>query len=218
MNAAREDRRTAVRVEALDGYVIDVIYADGVEVEYRLSHLMDQGVFRRLQPRSVFESIRIGAGGRSVGWVDPEGRIEPLIDIGADTIRRKGHQVAGPKPPEEADSVFWKGDVPENFDLDDWLSSVIEALAEAVAEIGEVELGAQSIFIHGDELELRIDVWPAPYPSPPGVEARVTWELVAGEETVNGETDVQPDDSMTYAREHVLGEVNWGISYVGKRR
>lgn len=209
-------RPVAVNVEALDGYEIKVTFNDGVEVQYNLAPIMGQGVFRRLQPRHHFEWVQVGQAGRSVGWPDPEGTIEPLIDIGSDTIRRKGRGVSG-TPSPQADEVFWRGEVPAlaEFDADPWVASLVDTFTVALAPLGQTEVGAQSIFVHGEHYELRVDLWLAPFPSPPGVEARISWALRCNELTVDGETDVQPDDTLAVAREHVLEEIQWGLSEIG---
>jgi len=148
MNIPRSKRRTAADVEVRAGYGIRVTFADGVQVDYDLADTMKRGVSRRLQPRSIFERVQLGESGGAIGWPDPVGKIEPLLDIGNDTIRRKGHRVAG-SPTREADEVFWQGEVPDvmAFDVDDWVATLMDALADALAALGQTEVGTQIILM-----------------------------------------------------------------------
>ena len=56
-----------VAVEPREGYRIWLRYADGVEGEVDLSHLVGKGVFAAWRDRAFFERVRIGAG-RTIAW------------------------------------------------------------------------------------------------------------------------------------------------------
>jgi hypothetical protein len=68
----------AVRVKALPDYKLWVKYADGVEGEVDLKHLVGKGVFGLWSDYSAFEQVYIGNEGQ-IAWSD-------TIDICPDTV------------------------------------------------------------------------------------------------------------------------------------
>lgn len=54
-------------VRALEGYRLWLRYADGVEGEVDLSHLVGRGVFKAWQDRAFFEAVRIDEAG-AIAW------------------------------------------------------------------------------------------------------------------------------------------------------
>lgn len=56
-------------VKALPGYRLWVHYADGVEGEVSLAHLVGKGVFRAWETPGAFEQVRIGEYGQLL-WDD----------------------------------------------------------------------------------------------------------------------------------------------------
>ena len=78
-----------VSVKTLSDYKIWIKYADGVEGEVDLSHLVGKGVFSQWEDINVFQSIHLG-NGRSITWNDQ-------IDLCADALYL---EITG-KTPEE---------------------------------------------------------------------------------------------------------------------
>lgn len=68
----------AVEVRALPDYKLWVRYADGVEGEVDLKHLVGKGVFAQWRDYSAFEQVTIGSDGQ-IAWSD-------TIDICPDTV------------------------------------------------------------------------------------------------------------------------------------
>ena len=68
----------AVRVKALPDYKLWVKYADGVEGEVDLKHLVGKGVFALWRDYSAFEQVHIGSEGQ-IAWSD-------TIDICPDAV------------------------------------------------------------------------------------------------------------------------------------
>ncbi len=66
---ANPDPFRPIAVEARDGYRIWLRYADGVEGEVDLSHLVEKGVFKAWRDRAFFERVQIG-GGNAISWND----------------------------------------------------------------------------------------------------------------------------------------------------
>jgi hypothetical protein len=58
-----------VEVKALPGYRLRVRYADGVEGEVDLSHLVGKGVFTSWKDPRAFEQVSIGSSGE-IRWND----------------------------------------------------------------------------------------------------------------------------------------------------
>jgi hypothetical protein len=58
-----------VQVNALPNYRLWIKYADGVEGEVDLSHLVDKGVFSIWNDYAVFEKVYLGDGG-AIAWTD----------------------------------------------------------------------------------------------------------------------------------------------------
>lgn len=58
-----------VKVTALQGYKIRILYTDGVEGEVDLSHLVGRGVFSLWNVPNAFESVGIGPSGE-IKWSD----------------------------------------------------------------------------------------------------------------------------------------------------
>ena len=58
-----------LKVTALPGYKIHIRYADGVEGDVDLSHLVGHGVFSLWNEMKVFESVSIGPSGE-IKWSD----------------------------------------------------------------------------------------------------------------------------------------------------
>lgn len=78
-----------IQVKALPNYKLWIKYADGVEGEVDLSHLVGKGVFTLWNDYSAFEKVYIGTS-RQIAWTDE-------IDLCPDAIYM---QVTG-KTPEE---------------------------------------------------------------------------------------------------------------------
>lgn len=78
-----------VEVKALPGYRLRLKYADGVEGEVNLSHLVGRGVFRLWDDPGAFEDVSIGSSGE-IRWGDQ-------VDMCADSLYM---QLTG-KSPEE---------------------------------------------------------------------------------------------------------------------
>lgn len=68
----------AVHVKALPDYKLWVKYADGVEGEVDLKHLVGKGVFNLWSDYGAFEQVYIGREGQ-IAWSD-------TIDICPDTV------------------------------------------------------------------------------------------------------------------------------------
>lgn len=58
-----------LKVTALPGYKIHIRYADGVEGDVDLSHLVGHGVFSLWNDPNAFESVSIGPSGE-IKWSD----------------------------------------------------------------------------------------------------------------------------------------------------
>jgi hypothetical protein len=58
-----------VKVTPLPGYKLRLRYADGVEGEVDLSHLVGKGVFSAWNEPGVFERVRLGPSGE-IQWSD----------------------------------------------------------------------------------------------------------------------------------------------------
>lgn len=58
-----------VKVTAVPGYKIRIRYADGVEGEVDLSHLVGRGVFSLWNEPGTFENVSIGSSGE-IKWND----------------------------------------------------------------------------------------------------------------------------------------------------
>lgn len=58
-----------LKVTALSGYKIHIRYADGVEGDVDLSHLVGHGVFSLWNDSNAFESVSIGPSGE-IKWSD----------------------------------------------------------------------------------------------------------------------------------------------------
>lgn len=118
--------------------------------------------------------------------------------------------VADGKAHGEGRDVYWKGVEPE-LDIAAWLSELVAELADELGQLGQVETDEQPVIrVLGESFVLRVRLWLSPFPSDDRVEARIAWSFEG--EGVDGQTDVQPDDSMAFARQHVLEEVRWGLS------
>jgi len=80
----------ATDVKALPGYKLWIRYADGVEGEVDVSHLVGKGVFALWNDERAFEKVRLGAGS-AIEWSDD-------VDLCADSLYL---QITG-KRPEDA--------------------------------------------------------------------------------------------------------------------
>lgn len=58
-----------VKVTPLQGFKIHICYADGVEGDVDLSHLVGKGVFSLWNDPRAFECVQIGSGGE-IKWSD----------------------------------------------------------------------------------------------------------------------------------------------------
>ncbi|MEX2286033.1 MAG: DUF2442 domain-containing protein [Planctomycetaceae bacterium] len=59
----------AVEVKPLTGYRLWIRYADGIEGEVDLSHLVGKGVFANWKDPKAFEEVRVGPTG-NIYWSD----------------------------------------------------------------------------------------------------------------------------------------------------
>jgi hypothetical protein len=82
------------RVEALDGYRVDVSFADGTRGVVDLSGLAGRGVFQAWKDHALFQKVEIGETGELV-W--PNG-----LDLCPDSLYLK---VTGKTPEEEFPSL-----------------------------------------------------------------------------------------------------------------
>ncbi len=136
------------------------------------------------------------------------------------TDHTRWKDIRGTRDPSESDDVLGDADSEDaeptsaDFDPEVWIQHVVDQVEGAVASIcthldrrDDTVTGLTDI---GESLEVR--VWQAPFPSPPGLEARISWSVGKGGQFESGETDVQPDDSSSWIREHVIQEIDGGFA------
>ncbi|QDG52047.1 hypothetical protein FIV42_15245 [Persicimonas caeni] len=106
-----------------------------------------------------------------------------------------------------------------SFKPEEWMGDAFDQIEAAVISI------SSRVDRHGDTLScwtdrgenLSVRIWQAPFPSPPGIEARIAWSVDEDGRCESGETDVQPDDPFSRIREHVMEEIASGLARLRDR-